>query len=269
MPSNLKLVTRAHHPSDTIVEVGPVCVGSGEPVMIAGPCSVESREQIFVCAEHVSSAGAHVLRGGCFKPRTSPYAFQGLGYAGLELLRDAGAAYGLPTITEVMDAGDVDAVAEHVDILQIGSRNMQNFTLLRKVGQVQKPVLLKRGMMSSIDEWLAAAEYILAEGNSEVILCERGIRTFETSTRNTLDLSAVLVLRERTHLPVVVDPSHACGVRRWVPALTRAALAVGADGVMVEIHPSPDEALSDGAQSLTLAMFDELAADLRWTRPAA
>lgn len=269
MPSDLKLVTRAHHPQNSVVEVGRVRIGAGSPVLIAGPCSVESREQIIDCARQAAASGAHVLRGGCFKPRTSPYAFQGLGYEGLEMLCETGAAFGLPVITEVMDAMDVDAVLEKVDILQIGSRNMQNFTLLREVGRARKPVMLKRGMMSSIDEWLAAAEYILAGGNEDVILCERGIRTFETSTRNTLDLSAVPVLRERTHLPVVVDPSHACGVRRWVAPLAHAAVAVGADGVMVEFHPSPDEAWSDGAQSLTFEMFDDLAAVLLPARAEA
>lgn len=269
MASDLRLASRDEHPHDTIIEVGPVRVGAGAPVLMAGPCSVESREQILACAERVAAAGGHILRGGCFKPRTSPYSFQGLGYEGLELLREAGAAFGLPVITEVMDSDDVPRVAQLADILQIGSRNMQNFTLLRAAGRSSKPVMLKRGMMSSVDEWLSAAEYILAEGNPNVMLCERGIRTFETSTRNTLDLSAVPVLRERTHLPVIVDPSHACGVRRWVQPLAEAALAVGAHGVMVEMHPSPDEALSDGEQSLTFGMFDEVAGALLRVKAAA
>lgn len=270
MASDLKLVSRENHPQDSVIKLSAALkIGAAPPVLIAGPCSVESRDQIFACARRVATAGGHILRGGCFKPRTSPYSFQGLGYAGLELLRQAGDACGLPIITEVMDADQVEPVAELADILQIGSRNMQNFTLLKAVGRASRPVMLKRGMMSSVDEWLAAAEYILAEGNPEVILCERGIRTFETSTRNTLDLSAVPVVRERTHLPVIVDPSHAVGVRRWVEPLAMAALAVGAHGVMVEMHPSPEEALSDGEQSLTFEMFGGLAASLQGARAAA
>lgn len=266
MPTPYQLVSRKNHPDDTIVELGTARIGGPEAVLIAGPCSVESREQIRACADEVARCGGHVLRGGCFKPRTSPYSFQGLGLAGLELLHEAGRAVGLPVITEVMDSADVDDVAAMADVLQIGSRNMQNFSLLKAVGRTNRPVMLKRGMMSSVDEWLSAAEYILAEGNAHVILCERGIRTFETSTRNTLDLSAVPVVRERTHLPIVVDPSHACGVRRWVQPLTRAAVAVGAHGVMVEMHPDPERALSDGAQSLTFEEFAALAASFQ---PAA
>ena len=200
-----------------------------------------------------------MLRGGCFKPRTSPYSFQGLGYDGLDLLLEAGREHGLPIVTEVLHTSDVQRVAEHADMLQVGARNMQNFALLREVGMTQRPVLLKRGMMSSIDEWIAAAEYILAQGNQDVILCERGIRTFETATRGTLDLTAIPVVRERTHLPVIVDPSHAAGLRRWVAPLARASLAAGAQGVMVEMHPKPDEALSDGPQSLTPEGFQRLA----------
>lgn len=263
MPTSQQLVSRAGHPDDTVIDLGPVWIGGADPVLIAGPCSVESRDQIQRCAREVARAGGDVLRGGCFKPRTSPYSFQGMGLKGLELLHEAGRAYGLPIITEVMDSDEVGAVAALADVLQIGSRNMQNFSLLRAVGRSERPVMLKRGMMSSIDEWLSAAEYILAEGNSNVILCERGIRTFETSTRNTLDLSAVPVVRERSHLPVVVDPSHACGVRRWVQPLTMAAVAVGAHGVMVEMHPDPDNALSDGEQSLTIDEFAALAASMR------
>lgn len=238
-------------------------IGGDQPILIAGPCSVESRKQIMACARAVGEAGGHVLRGGCFKPRTSPYSFQGLGYEGLDLLAEAGRAFGLPVITEVMDKDDVGAVSAKADVLQIGSRNMQNFALLRAVGRSTRPVMLKRGMMSSIDEWLMAAEYVLAEGNPHVILCERGIRTFETATRNTLDLSAVPVVRERTHLPIVVDPSHAAGVRRWVGPLAKAALAVGAHGVMIEMHPNPAAALSDGEQSLTIDEFKALAAVLQ------
>ena len=257
-----KLASRATRLEDTIVRIGNVAVGGPEPVLIGGPCSVESREQIHTCAAAVRSAGGVMLRGGCFKPRTSPYSFQGLGYDGLDLLVEAGREHGLPIVTEVLHTSDVQRVAELADVLQVGARNMQNFALLREVGLTQRPVLLKRGMMSSIDEWIAAAEYILAQGNQDVILCERGIRTFETATRGTLDLTAIPVVRERTHLPVIVDPSHAAGLRRWVAPLARAALAAGAQGVMVEMHPKPDEALSDGAQSLTAEGFQRLAAGL-------
>lgn len=269
MSSSYRLVSRTHHSLDTEITVGevsiggPVSVGGPEPVLVAGPCSVESRDQINSCARAVAEAGGHILRGGCFKPRTSPYSFQGLGREGLDLLAAAGRAHGLPVVTEVMDKDDVPIVSEKADILQVGSRNMQNFALLKAVGRSDRPVVLKRGMMSTIDEWLMAAEYILSEGNPEVILCERGIRTFETSTRNTLDLSAVPVVRERTHLPIIVDPSHAAGVRRWVASLAKAAIAVGAHGVMIEIHPDPTRALSDGEQSLTLEEFATLADELR------
>ncbi|MEE9177979.1 MAG: 3-deoxy-7-phosphoheptulonate synthase, partial [Acidimicrobiia bacterium] len=227
-------------------------------VMIAGPCAVESWDQIVATARAVRDAGGSVLRGGCFKPRTSPYSFQGLGLEGLDMLAEAGKIFGLPVVTEVLSPGDVDDMAKKADILQIGTRNMQNFSLLAAVGRTHRPVLLKRGMSSSLDELLQAAEYILAEGNQQVILCERGIRTFENSTRNTLDLSAVPVLKSRTHLPVVVDPSHAAGNRELVPPLALAAEAIGAHGIMVEIHPDPDTALSDGPQSLHLDQFEEL-----------
>ncbi len=253
-----KLVSRANRPADTIVKVGSVRFGGERPVVIAGPCSVESREQVMACARQVHEAGGQVLRGGCFKPRTSPYSFQGMGYDGLDLLEEAGRAYGLPIVTEVLHPSDVERVSVKADILQVGARNMQNFSLLKEVGHVDRPVLLKRGMMASIDEWLAAAEYILAHGNQQVILCERGIRTFETATRSTLDLSAVPVVRERTHLPIIVDPSHACGTWRWIADMTAAALACRAHGVMVEIHPDPDKALSDGPQSLNFDRFAEL-----------
>ncbi len=255
-----RLVSREGRSEDTIVEIGGVRIGGdAPPVLIAGPCSVESREQIFESARGVRAAGGRLLRGGCFKPRTLPYDFQGLGFEGLRLLHEAGRAYDLPVVTEVLHPADVEAVAREADVLQIGARNMQNFELLKAVGSTRVPVLLKRGMMASIDEWLAAAEYVLAAGNERVILCERGIRTFETATRNTLDLSSVVVARERTHLPVIVDPSHAAGVRRWVPALAQAALAAGAHGLIVEAHPDPDAALSDGPQSLTLEALAELA----------
>jgi len=253
-----KLVSRAHRMEDSTITVGNVVIGGERPVVIAGPCSVESREQMMSCARAVKEMGADILRGGCFKPRTSPYSFQGLGFEGLDLLYEAGQAVGLPIVTEVLHPSDVARVAVKADILQIGARNMQNFPLLNAVGEVDRPVMLKRGMMASIDEWLAAAEYILARGNQQVFLCERGIRTFETATRNTLDLSAVPVVRERTHLPIIVDPSHACGTWRWIIPMTRASIAVGAQGVMVEVHPEPTEALSDGPQALKYERFGEL-----------
>ena len=253
-----KLGSRGHKSSSTVVEVAGARFGGDELVMIAGPCAVESWDQIVATARAVRDAGASVLRGGCFKPRTSPYSFQGLGLEGLDMLAEAGKTFGLPVVTEVLSPGDVDEVAKKADILQIGTRNMQNFSLLAAVGRTHRPVLLKRGMSSSLDELLQAAEYILAEGNQRVILCERGIRTFERSTRNTLDLSAVPVLKSRTHLPVVVDPSHAAGSRDLVPPLALAAEAVGAHGIMVEIHPDPDTALSDGPQSLRFDQFEHL-----------
>lgn len=263
------LASREKRTEDTVVEIGNVRIGGNEPpVIIAGPCSVESEEQIRAAAKGVRRAGGQMLRGGCFKPRTSPYDFQGLGFEGLELLHAAGRTYNLPIVTEVLHPTDVEAVARETDVLQIGARNMQNFELLKAVGRTRSPVLLKRGMMAAIDEWLAAAEYIIAEGNPRVILCERGIRTFETATRNTLDLSSVVVARERSHLPVIVDPSHAAGVRRWVPALAKAALAAGAHGLIVEAHPDPDNALSDGPQSLTLDVLGELVAELCQSNPA-
>jgi chorismate mutase/prephenate dehydratase len=253
-----KLASREYKTDDTIITVKDVKIGGGNFVIIAGPCSVESSEQIYQCAREVKENFAHILRGGCFKPRTSPYAFQGLGYDGLDLLRSAGDEYDLPVITEVLSIDQIEKVAEKSDILQIGARNMQNFSLLSEVGKSFRPVMLKRGLMSSIEELLNAAEYILARGNRQVILCERGIRTFETATRNTLDLSAVPVLKELTHLPVIVDPSHAVGHRDKVIPLAKAAKAVGADGLMVEIHPNPDKALSDGPQSLKFEQFRTL-----------
>lgn len=259
-----RLASRLQRSDDTVVEVGSVRIGGDAPfAIIAGPCSVESREQITDCARIVHEANGKLLRGGCFKPRTSTYDFQGLGFDGLTLLHEAGRAYGLAIVTEVLHPGDVEAVAREADMLQIGARNMQNFALLRAIGKTRLPVLLKRGLMASIDEWLAAAEYVMAEGNTRVVLCERGIRTFETATRNTLDLSAVPVVRERTHLPVIVDPSHAAGRREWVAPLARAAQAVGAHGVMIEIHPDPEHALSDGAQSLDFDRFKMLAGELQ------
>jgi chorismate mutase/prephenate dehydratase len=260
--SGYKLASRAHKPDDTVIEVRGVRLGGEGFVVIAGPCAVESREQIMASARAVREHGGRLLRGGCFKPRSSPYSFQGLGWEGLDLLAEAGRAYGLPIVTEVLAPGDVEGVAKVADVLQIGARNMQNFPLLREVGRVPRPVLLKRGMMASIEELLQAAEYVLAHGNHQVILCERGIRTFETATRNTLDLSAIPVLRERTHLPIFVDPSHAAGERALVPPMAKGAKAVGAQGIMVEIHPDPAVALSDGPQALTFDGFAALMGDL-------
>jgi chorismate mutase/prephenate dehydratase len=254
------LSSREHRAEDTVIPIsrGVTLGGTSRPIVIAGPCAVESLAQVRTCARVVKELGGSMLRGGCFKPRTSPYSFQGHGYEALEWLAEAGAEAGLPIVTEVMHPRDIGPVAEKAHMLQIGARNMQNFSLLREVGQVHRPVMLKRGMMSSIDEWLNAAEYILAHGNQMVLLCERGIRTFETATRNTLDLSAVPVAKERSHLPVIVDPSHAVGVRRFIPPMARAALASGAHGLMVEIHPDPKAALSDGPQALTFDMFEAL-----------
>ena len=253
-----RLADRATHPEDTVIRVGSLLIGGAGFVVIAGPCSVESEDQINRTALYVREQGAHILRGGVFKPRTGPYAFQGLGRDGLDLLVAAGKAAGLPIVTEVMTIDQVHLVAEKSDILQIGARNMQNFPLLSAVGKVDRPVLLKRGLSSTIEEWLAAAEYILAQGNGQVILCERGIRTFESATRNTLDLSAVVVLRERTHLPIVVDPSHGTGKRPYVAPMAWAARACGAHGVSIEVHPEPDKALSDGDQSLDFPQFKAL-----------
>lgn len=250
------MASRETKNEDSLIKIKDVIVGGSDFIVIAGPCSVESKEQVFQSAKAVADNGGHILRGGVFKPRTSPYSFQGLGYEGLELLTQAGAEFGLPTITEVLRPEDVKRVAEQADVIQIGARNMQNFPLLREVGAINKPVMLKRGMMASIDEFLAAAEYILSQGNQQVILCERGIRTFETATRNTLDLSAVPVIKSFSHLPIIVDPSHAVGEWRWVVPMVEAALAAGAHGVMVEIHPEPEKALSDGAQSLKFKNFE-------------
>jgi len=255
-------VARTQHSVSTRVKVGDVSIGVGPVVVIAGPCAVESRDQILATARAVAAAGARLLRGGAFKPRTSPYAFQGLGQEGLELLAEARALTGLKVVTECVAPEDVDAVARIADVVQVGARNMQNFRLLQAVGGQPRPVLLKRGMMATIEELLLAAEYVAAAGNPRVILCERGIRTFETSTRNTLDVAAVEVLRQRSHLPVLVDPSHAAGRRDLVPALARAAIAAGADGLIVEVHPDPDRALSDGRQSLTPEGFAALMSEV-------
>jgi len=258
-----KFVSREFKPERTAVKVNGVAIGAGEFVMIAGPCSVESEKQIMETAEGVAAAGAHMLRGGAFKPRTSPYDFQGLELEGLKLLRKAKEATGLAILTEVMSDRDVDLVAEYADCMQVGARNMQNFALLKSLGGCGRPVLLKRGMSSTIKELLMSAEYVVAHGNSNVVLCERGIRTFETYTRNTCDIAAVPALNELTHLPVILDPSHATGKRSLVAALCRAAVAVGADGLVVEVHPCPEKAFSDGAQSLKLADFAQLMRDLQ------
>ena len=254
--AGLPLVSRPGE--TTIVWVRDVPIGGGDAVVMAGPCSVESREQVTETAIAVKAAGAVILRGGAYKPRTSPYDFQGLGLEGLKLLRDAGDLAGMPVVTEVMSEEDVEVVADHADMLQVGARNMQNFALLRRLAKTQRPILLKRGPSATVKEWLAAAEYILHGGNEAVVLCERGIKTFDSSLRNTLDLAAVALVKEMTHLPVVVDPSHATGKRSIIGKCARAAIAVGADGVIVEVHPRPDEAWSDGAQSLRFDDFAEM-----------
>jgi len=257
-----KLTSREFHPEDTVIRVLDTAIGDGSLTIMAGPCSVESRDQLLETAVSVAASGATVLRGGAFKPRTSPYSFQGLGVEALRYLAEARDRTGLPVITEAMEPSQVDIVAEYADILQIGARNMQNYSLLNAAGRVARPVMLKRGFGATLEELLMAAEYIVAAGNPNVILCERGIRTFEASTRNTMDLSAVPVLHQLSHLPVVVDPSHATGKRWLVPPLAMGGVAVGADGVMVEVHPDPDSALSDPEQQLDLAGFERLAAAL-------
>ncbi|MXX81019.1 MAG: 3-deoxy-7-phosphoheptulonate synthase [Chloroflexi bacterium] len=253
-----KLTGREFQPEDTVIDVGGVKIGDGSMVVMAGPCSIENEEHMVTTARAVAASGAQILRGGAFKPRTSPYAFRGLGEEGLQHLATARDETGLPVITEVMEARDVELVARYADILQVGTRNMQNFMLLDEVGLARKPVMLKRGLSATIDEWLLAAEYIMAKGNRDVILCERGIRTFETTTRNTLDLSAIPVVKRLSHLPIVSDPAHGTGHWYLVEPMARASMAVGADGLMVEVHPNPDHALSDGPQSLTFENFDTL-----------
>jgi 3-deoxy-7-phosphoheptulonate synthase len=251
-----KLASCEFHPEDTVVRVGETSlVGGMEVCVMAGPCAIESEEQINASAEIAAANGAQILRGGAFKPRSSPYSYQGLGVEGLKLLRRAADDYGLACVTEVMTIDQIGTVSEYADLLQVGARNMQNYPLLTALGHAGKPVLLKRGMSATIQEWLMSAEYILTEGNPNVILCERGIRTFETATRNTLDLSSVPVINHLSHLPIIVDPSHGVGNRRFVAAMARAAMAAGADGIMVEIHPNPDKALSDGPQSLNFEEF--------------
>ena len=260
---DLKLVGRERKPEGTIVRVGEVAIGGPKVVMIAGPCSVESAEQLLATARAVQAAGAVILRGGAYKPRTSPYSFRGLKEDGLRLLAEVRRETRLPVVTEAMDTRHLESVCAHADMIQIGSRNMQNYTLLEEAGRLRVPVLLKRGLSATIEEFLFAAEYIASNGNDQIVLCERGIRTFETATRNTLDLSAVPILKKLSHLPVIVDPSHGTGIWWLVPILSRAAIAVGADGLLVEVHADPEKALSDGDQSLRPGKFASMMADLR------
>src|SRR5664279_2763580 len=266
--SPYKLASRSFRPAGTVVKIGDVEVGGDRVVIMAGPCSVESRDQIERSAEVVARAGAQVIRGGAFKPRSSPYAFQGLGEEGLRMLREAADRNGLLVVSEVMDLTQIPLVAQYADLLQVGARNMQSFTLLRDLGRLRKPVLLKRGISATIEELLLSAEYILAGGNYDVILCERGIRTFETYTRNTMDISAIPVVKKLSHLPIVADPSHGTGRRDKVVPMARAAVAAGADGLLVEVHPDPDRTLSDGAQSLRPEQFQRLMAEIRIIAPA-
>jgi 3-deoxy-7-phosphoheptulonate synthase len=263
-----KLASRTFRPEDTVITVGEVRIGADEVVVMAGPCSAETEEQVEAAAAAVKRAGAKILRGGAFKPRSSPYSFQGLGEEGLRLLRTAADHHNLYLITEVMDISQLETIDQYADILQVGARNMQNFTLLRELGRTRKPVMLKRGISATVEEWLLSSEYILAGGNMNVMLCERGIRTFESYTRNTLDISAIPVVKQLSHLPVIVDPSHGTGRRDKVAPMARAAVAAGADGLIIEVHCDPDHALSDGAQSLFPGQFDRLMAELRIIAPA-
>jgi 3-deoxy-7-phosphoheptulonate synthase len=263
-----KLASRTFKPENTVIAVGDVRIGGDEVIVMAGPCSAETPEQVEAAAAAVKRAGAKILRGGAFKPRSSPYSFQGLGEDGLRLLRNAADRHNLYLVSEVMDSSQIDLVATYSDILQVGARNMQNFTLLSELGRSRKPVMLKRGISATIEEWLLSAEYILSGGNMNVMLCERGIRTFETATRNTLDISAIPVVQKLSHLPVIVDPSHGTGRRDKVAPMARAAVAAGADGLIIEVHCDPDHALSDGAQSMFPAQFDRLMAELRIIAPA-
>lgn len=263
-----KRANRMFHPDDSIIDVSGVKVGGKKLAVIAGPCSVEGQEQMDTIAAAVKKSGAAMLRGGAFKPRTSPYSFQGLGDKGLDMIRQVGTANQLPIVTEIMSADKIDEFVEKVDLIQVGARNMQNFTLLKELGKINKPILLKRGLSATIEEWLMSAEYIMSEGNENVILCERGIRTFETYTRNTLDLSAVQAVKRLSHLPVIVDPSHATGKAWMVPTMSKAAIAAGADGLIIETHNDPQHAWCDGAQSLSLPEFDQLMKDLKVLAPA-
>ena len=263
-----KLASRSFRPENTVITLGDVRIGAEEVIVMAGPCSAESEEQVESTAAAVKRAGAKILRGGAFKPRSSPYSFQGLGETGLRMLRAAADRHDLKLITEVMEAAQIEVVERYADILQIGARNMQNFSLLRELGRARKPVLLKRGISATIEEWLLSAEYVLAGGNKNVMLCERGIRTFESYTRNTLDISAIPVVQQLSHLPVIVDPSHGTGRRDKVASMARAAVAAGADGLLIEVHCDPDHARSDGAQSLFPSQFENLMAELRIIAPA-
>ena len=263
-----KLASRTFKPEQTVVSIGDVRIGGDEVLVIAGPCSAESEEQVEAAAAVLAKAGAKMLRGGAFKPRSSPYSFQGLGEEGLKLLRSAADRHNLKLVSEVMDISQIELVARYADMLQVGARNMQNFTLLRELGRIRTPVLLKRGISATIEEWLLSAEYVLSGGNTDVVLCERGIRTFERYTRNTLDISAVPVIHKLSHLPIIVDPSHGIGLRDKVAPMARAAVAAGADGLLIEVHPDPDQALSDGAQSLFPGQFEHLMAELRIIAPA-
>jgi len=258
-----RLASRGYQKENTVIKIGDVIIGSNEIVTIAGPCAVESEEQIKTIAKIVKNAGAKILRGGAFKPRSSPYSFQGMGEEGLKLLRKAGNEFGLAVITEVMDPGRIELIYKYTDIFQLGARNMQNFPLLRELGKVDKPVMIKRGMAATINDWLMSAEYILASGNEKVLVCERGIRTFETSTRNTFDLSAIPVIHQRSHLPIIADPSHATGIRDKVIPMARAAVAAGTDGLMIEVHHDPSSAMSDGPQALLPEQFKELMSQVR------
>ena len=258
-----KLVSRQVHPERSVVVVGGVAIGGPEVVVIAGPCSVESREQLFSTAEAVKRSGASMLRGGAYKPRTSPYDFQGLGLEALKILHEAREQFALPIVTEVMGTEDVEVICEHADMLQVGARNMQNFALLRRLAMIRKPILLKRGPSATVKEWLLAAEYLLAGGNDQVVLCERGIKTFESEMRNTFDLAAVALARDLSHLPVIADPSHGTGKQSLIASVSRAAVAVGADGLIIEVHPCPERALSDGPQSLDFAGFDRVMQAIR------
>lgn len=258
-----KLTNKKFHPDPTIVKVGDVLIGGDELVIMSGPCAVESKEQVLKTAHAIKKSGAKILRGGAYKPRTSPYSFQGLEEEGLKLMKEAREETGLPVVCEVTSLAAIESAVKYVDMLQIGARNMQNFYLLKEAGKSGLPVLLKRGLSATIEEWLNAAEYIIAEGNPDVVLCERGIRTFETATRNTLDISAVPVIKAKSHLPIIVDPSHATGVRAYVTPLSKSAVAAGADGLMIETHPNPATALSDGPQSLDFDQFEELCNELR------
>lgn len=258
-----RLASRGYQKENTVIKIGDVIIGSNEIVTIAGPCAVESEKQIMTIAKIVKDAGAKILRGGAFKPRTSPYSFQGIGEEGLKLLRKAGDEFELAVITEVMDPGRIELIYKYTDIFQLGARNMQNFPLLRELGKVDKPVMIKRGMAATIDDWLMSAEYILASGNEKVLVCERGIRTFETSTRNTFDLSAIPVIHQRSHLPIIADPSHATGIRNKVIPMARAAVAAGTDGLMIEVHHDPSSAMSDGPQALLPEQFKELMSQVR------